>query len=140
MIKAKLTVAAGGLLHSSAGEVALGSAHENSVGTLPPSLNAGLITLNFDGGGAAPCCCAEALPIPAKTKAERTASERIGFILSIVFSLIRLSFLAVNGGRCNMASPRRAQPLAELYYRDSQFTVILAAARTGTMAETLEAI
>ena len=28
-IKAKLTAAAGGLLHSSAGEVALGSAHEN---------------------------------------------------------------------------------------------------------------
>lgn len=101
MIKAKLTVAAGGLLHSNAGEVALGSAHENSVGTLPPSLNEGLITLNFDGGGAAACCCAEALPIPAKTKAERTASERIEFILSIVFSLIRLSFLAVNGGRRN---------------------------------------
>src|SRR5580692_392932 len=74
MIKAKLTVAAGGLLHSSAGDVALGSAQENSFPGLPPSLNAGLVILNFDGGGAAACCCAEALPIPTKTKAERTAS------------------------------------------------------------------
>ena len=102
MIKAKLTVAAGGLLHSNAGEVALGSAHENSVGTLPPSLNAGLITLNFDGGGAGACCCAEALPIPTKTKAERTASERIVFLERMVFSSVRLSFLAVNGSRRNI--------------------------------------
>jgi hypothetical protein len=66
--------------------------------------------LNFDGGGAGACCCAEALPIPAKTKAERTASERIGFILCIVFSLIRLSFLAVNGGRRNKVSPMCQTP------------------------------
>jgi hypothetical protein len=59
--------------------------------------------LNFDGGGAAACCCAEALPIPAKTKAERTASERIVFVERMVFSSIRLSVLAVNSGRRNIA-------------------------------------
>src|ERR1700680_5057347 len=67
-ITAKLTAPAGGLLHCSAGEDALGSAHEYCVGIMLPSLYAELISLNFDGGAAGACCagacCAAALPIP----------------------------------------------------------------------------
>src|ERR1700674_3436339 len=57
---AKLTVAAGGLLHCSAGKVALVSAHEYCVGIMLPSLYAELITLNFEGGAAGACACGAA--------------------------------------------------------------------------------
>src|SRR5690348_18512177 len=49
MTRAKLIAPVGGLLQLSTGEVALGSAHENCVGILLPSLKAELMTLNWEG-------------------------------------------------------------------------------------------
>jgi hypothetical protein len=72
MITAKLTALAGGLLHERAGEAALGSAQEYWVGIMEPSVYAGVVSLNLEGGGGVAGCCAATLATPATKKKART--------------------------------------------------------------------
>jgi hypothetical protein len=81
MTTAKLMVLFGGLVQDSAGEAALGSAHENWVGIMEPSAYAELINLNLEGGGGAACCCAAMLAIPATNENARTATKSMSFVL-----------------------------------------------------------
>ena len=80
MITAKLAVLFGGLVQESAGEAALGSAHEYCVGIMEPSAYAELVNLNLEGGGGAACCCAATPATPATIRNARTVSNRTDFI------------------------------------------------------------
>src|ERR1700674_334519 len=84
MITAKLMVLLGGLVQESAGEAALGSAHENWVGIMEPSAYAELVNLNLEGGGGVAGCCAAMLVIPATTRNARSVSNCTSFV-RIVF-------------------------------------------------------
>jgi hypothetical protein len=80
IITAKLAVLLGGLVQESAGEAALGSAHEYWVGIMEPSAYAELVNLNLEGGGGAAGCCAATLAAPATTRNARTVSNFTDFI------------------------------------------------------------
>jgi hypothetical protein len=85
MTMAKLNALAGGLLQVSAGEAALGSAHEYCVGIMEPSGYAELINLNLDGGGGGACCCAAAmLAVPAANRNASTVSD-CSFLIGLLF-------------------------------------------------------
>jgi hypothetical protein len=80
-ITAKVVGLLGGLLQESAGEAALGSAHEYWVGIMEPSVYAELVNLNLEGGGGgAAGCCAATSATPATNRIARTASDRINFV------------------------------------------------------------
>src|SRR5216683_7557583 len=80
IITAKLAVLLGGLVQESAGEAALGSAHEYWVGIMEPSVYAELINLNLEGGGGAAGCCAATPATPAAIRNARTVSHCTDFI------------------------------------------------------------
>src|SRR5271169_6424746 len=80
IITAKLAVLLGGLVQESAGEAALGSAHEYWVGIMEPSAYAELVNLNLEGGGGAAVCCAATPAIPATTRNARTKSNCTDFV------------------------------------------------------------
>src|ERR1700676_1390661 len=80
IMTAKLAVLFGGLVQESAGEAALGSAHEYWVGIMEPSAYAELINLNLEGGGGVAGCCAAMPATPATIRNARTVSHRTDFI------------------------------------------------------------
>ena len=80
--RAKLCVPAGAPLQFSGKEAARGSTQEYRVGIVPPSAKAGVITLNFGGGGG-DFRLANALANPAPT--QRTTAAQL--IIQRVFMI-----------------------------------------------------